>query len=94
MINSGGKLARVTITMSPIFRDLIAELMVGHGNLDVIADLDTRDALDEQLRALAPDGSWSAAWPAGQQAIALPRAVEAQIVFANGERVTRLFSLR
>ena len=49
---------------------------------------------DLRLRALAPDGSWSAAWPAGQQAIALPRAVEAQIVFANGERVTRLFSLR
>ncbi len=45
----------VMVTMSPIFRDLITELMAGHGNLDVIGELDTRDALDEQLRALAPD---------------------------------------
>ena len=49
---------------------------------------------DLQLRALGPDGSWTSMWPAGQQAIALPRAVEAQIVFASGERITRIFPLR
>jgi type II secretion system protein J len=49
---------------------------------------------DLQLRALDQDGSWSAVWPAGQQANALPRAVEAQIVLAGGERITRLFPLR
>jgi len=49
---------------------------------------------DLQLRALGPDGSWTPVWPAAQQAIALPRAVEAQIVFAGGERITRIFTLR
>ena len=49
---------------------------------------------DLQLRALAQDGSWSAVWPVGPQANALPRAVEAQIVLAGGERITRLFPLR
>jgi DNA-binding NarL/FixJ family response regulator len=44
----------VTVTMAPIFRDLIVGLMAGYGNLDVIENLDTRDGLEEQLRALAP----------------------------------------
>lgn len=47
-----------------------------------------------ELRALGQDGTWSSVWPAGQQANALPRAVEAQIQLASGERITRLFSLR
>lgn len=45
----------VTVTMAPMFRDLIRELMASRGNLDVIGELVTRDTLDEQLRALAPD---------------------------------------
>jgi general secretion pathway protein J len=49
---------------------------------------------DLQLRALDQKGSWSAVWPAGQQTNALPRAVEAQIVLAGGERITRIFPLR
>jgi len=49
---------------------------------------------DLRLRALGPDGSWTLVWPADQQVIALPRAVEAQIVFAGGGRITRIFPLR
>lgn len=49
---------------------------------------------DMQLRALNQDGSWSAVWPVGQQANALPRAIEAQFVLAGGERITRIFPLR
>lgn len=45
----------VMITMAPIFRDLVTELMAGHVNLDVVWELDTRDGHEEQLRALAPD---------------------------------------
>ena len=45
----------VTVTMAPMFRDLIVGLMAGYGNLDVVENLDTRDRLEEQLRALAPD---------------------------------------
>lgn len=49
---------------------------------------------DLRLRALNPDGSWTPIWPASRPAVALPRAVEAQIVFAGGERITRIFPLR
>jgi chemotaxis response regulator CheB len=45
----------VTVTMSPIFRDLIAGLMTGYRNLDVVEKFDTRDRLEEQLAAVAPD---------------------------------------
>jgi general secretion pathway protein J len=47
-----------------------------------------------QLRALGQDGAWSSIWPIGAPANALPRAVEAQLVFAQGKRITRVFSLR
>jgi DNA-binding NarL/FixJ family response regulator len=43
------------ITMLPIFRDLITELMAGHRNLDVVMELDTREGLEERLRSLPPD---------------------------------------
>ena len=43
------------ITMPPIFRDLVTELMVGHGTLDVVGEFDTRTGLKEQLQKLAPD---------------------------------------
>ncbi len=52
------------------------------------------DIADLQLRALRQDGSWTSAWPADQQANALPRAVEAQIVLAGGKRISRIFPLR
>ena len=42
-----------------------------------------------ELRALGPDGTWSDL----SKPAALPRAVEAQIVLAGGERVTRVFLL-
>jgi general secretion pathway protein J len=42
-----------------------------------------------ELRALAPDGTWGDL----SKPAALPRAVEAQIVLAGGERVTRVFLL-
>jgi DNA-binding NarL/FixJ family response regulator len=45
----------VTVTMAPIFRDLLTELIAGHVNLEVVGELDTCDGLEEQLRALAPD---------------------------------------
>jgi DNA-binding NarL/FixJ family response regulator len=45
----------VTVTMSPIFRDLVTGLMAGHVNLDVVGNFDRRDGLEEQLRALAPN---------------------------------------
>ncbi len=49
---------------------------------------------DLKLRALDQNGSWSAVWPVGQLINVLPRAVEAQIVLAGGERITRVFPLR
>jgi DNA-binding NarL/FixJ family response regulator len=45
----------VMITMSPLFRELVAELIAGHADLDVVGELDTRNELGEQLRSLAPD---------------------------------------
>ena len=45
----------VMITMSPLFRELVRELIAGHADLDVVGALDTRDELREQLRPLAPD---------------------------------------
>jgi len=45
----------VVITMPPIFRDLITELLAGHGSLDIVWQPDTREGLEEPLRALAPD---------------------------------------
>lgn len=47
-----------------------------------------------ELRALGQDGTWSSVWPAGQQASVLPRALEARIQLASGERITRLIPLR
>ena len=43
------------ITMSPMLRDLVTELMAEHVNLDLVGELDTRDGLEENLQALVPD---------------------------------------
>jgi DNA-binding NarL/FixJ family response regulator len=43
------------IAMSPLFRDLISELIVKHVTLDVVGEFDTRSGLEEQLQQLAPD---------------------------------------
>ena len=43
------------ITMSPMLRDLVTELMAEHVNVDLVGELDTRDGLEEQLQALVPD---------------------------------------
>jgi DNA-binding NarL/FixJ family response regulator len=45
----------VMITMSPMLRDLVTELMAEHVNVDLVDELDTRDGLEEQLQALVPD---------------------------------------
>jgi hypothetical protein len=45
----------VTVTMAPIFRDLIVGLMAGRRDLDVVEELDTRDGLKEWLQAVAPE---------------------------------------
>jgi DNA-binding NarL/FixJ family response regulator len=45
----------VMITMSPLFCDLVRELIARRADLDVVGELDTRDGLEEQLRAVAPD---------------------------------------
>jgi general secretion pathway protein J len=47
-----------------------------------------------EVRALGPDGAWAPLRPAPGQAELMPRALEAQIVLAGGERITRLFILR
>jgi DNA-binding NarL/FixJ family response regulator len=40
--------------MPSMFRDLVTALIAGHRKLDVIAALDTRDAIEQRLQALAP----------------------------------------
>src|SRR5262249_30668507 len=45
----------VMVTMSPMFRNLVTELMIRHRCLNVVAELDTREGLQERLRSLAPD---------------------------------------
>lgn len=45
----------VTITMSPIFRELIADSMAGRVDIELVEDLDTRDELEQRLQALVPD---------------------------------------
>lgn len=44
-----------TVTMPPMFRDLIAGLMTAYRDLDVIEEFGTRDKLEELLAAVAPD---------------------------------------
>lgn len=45
----------VIITMPPIFRDLITELMAGLRPLNLVAELDSRHGVEEWLPPLAPD---------------------------------------
>ena len=45
----------VTVTMTSIFRGLVTELIAGHGNLDLVGTIDSRDRLEEQLQLLSPD---------------------------------------
>lgn len=45
----------VMITVPRIFRDLTMELMVGRGDLKVVAEFDAREGLEERLRLLAPE---------------------------------------
>jgi DNA-binding NarL/FixJ family response regulator len=45
----------VMVTLSPIFGDLVAELNATRDRLNVVAELDTREELNKQLRSLAPD---------------------------------------
>lgn len=43
------------VTMSSMLRDIVVTLLAGHTTLDVVATLDSRDRLEERLRAIAPD---------------------------------------
>jgi len=47
-----------------------------------------------ELRVLGADGAWTPLQPGPGAAQPLPRALEARLVLAGGERVTRLFLLR
>ena len=59
-----------------------------------IASKVLEDAAALQWQALGADGVWSLLRPATGQPGASPRAIEIQITFAGGERITRLFALR
>ncbi|MGB8898414.1 MAG: hypothetical protein WCC90_03770 [Methylocella sp.] len=45
----------VMITMPPLFRDLITELVASPRGLNVVAELDSRQELEERLHPLSPD---------------------------------------
>lgn len=52
------------------------------------------DLAQLNFRALDEFGSWASAWPGDRRVGVLPRALEAQFVLADGQRVSRLFVLR
>jgi hypothetical protein len=41
--------------MSPLFSDILVQQIGGHVDLDIVAKIDTRDRLEERLRAIGPD---------------------------------------
>ena len=45
----------VLTTMSPLFSDILVQQIGGHVDLDIVAKIDTRDRLEERLRAIGPD---------------------------------------
>jgi DNA-binding NarL/FixJ family response regulator len=45
----------VTITMAPLFRDLVTVLLAGHCSIDLVAEIDNRIAIEQRLQALAPE---------------------------------------
>ena len=45
----------VLTTISPLFSDILEQLIGGHVDLDLVAKIDTRDRLEERLRAIGPD---------------------------------------
>jgi DNA-binding NarL/FixJ family response regulator len=45
----------VLTTISPLFSDILEQLIGGHVDLDIVAKTDTRDRLEERLRAIGPD---------------------------------------
>lgn len=45
----------VTVTMSPLFRDLVTELLADHRDLDLVGELGTRGRLEDWLQAIAPE---------------------------------------
>jgi DNA-binding NarL/FixJ family response regulator len=45
----------VLTTISPLFSDILEQLIGGHVDLDIVAKIDTRDRLEEGLRAIGPD---------------------------------------
>ena len=45
----------VTITMSPLFRDLVTGLIAAHCNIDLVAGIDDRTAIEQRLHALAAE---------------------------------------
>jgi DNA-binding NarL/FixJ family response regulator len=45
----------VTITMSPLLRDLVTELIAAHCNIDLVAEIDSRATIEQELQALAPE---------------------------------------
>ena len=45
----------VLTTMSPLISDTLVQQIGGHVDLDIVAKIDTRDRLEERLRAIGPD---------------------------------------
>lgn len=45
----------VLIGMSPIFNDIIKQSTAEHVVLDIVGEWETREALEERLRAMAPE---------------------------------------
>lgn len=41
--------------MPPLFRDLVTALIAAHSNVDVVAELDNRNAIEQRLQSLAPE---------------------------------------
>jgi DNA-binding NarL/FixJ family response regulator len=41
--------------MSPLFRDLVTGLIAAYCNIDLVAEIDNRTAIEQQLQVLAPE---------------------------------------
>jgi DNA-binding NarL/FixJ family response regulator len=41
--------------MAPLFRDLVTALLGAHCNVDLVAEIDNRLAIEQRLQALAPE---------------------------------------
>ena len=45
----------VTVTMAPLFCDLVTGLLAAHCNIHLVAKIDNRAAIEQRLQSLAPE---------------------------------------